>query len=413
MGWFGWISILTLLAAEPQDATGAVTPNAFEGSDVERINRAIEAAAAEGGKVVIPRQNIRGEERRELWLLDSAILLHSNVTLELHDCRIKLSDRCRDNFIRSANCGRGIAEIKPLRNIHVRGIGKPVLEGAERPRATGDSAKTLGAQTFGTDAGAAGENQKGDWRNIGILLAFVEDFSIENISIRDSHCWAISLERCAQGSLRNLDFASNEFKVIDGVRRKILNQDGIDLRLGCRDITIENITGHTGDDLIALTAIPSGRAAGELETTMVSGSIDRGQGRDNIHHVAIRNVKGFSRGGHHIVRLLNTSGIRMHDIVLDGLTDTSPAEVRCKAALKIGDKDPRWGGVTPLGDTFRITARNIDSRSQHAILIAGSLCDSTIADVVHRGPAAEPITAESGPQHVRGLKIADVRSEGK
>ena len=92
----------------------AITPNEFEGSDAERINRAIEAAAAAGGRVVIPRVNFRGAEQREVWLLDSAILLRSNVTLVLDNCRLKLSDRCRDNFMRSANCGIGITEIQPL-----------------------------------------------------------------------------------------------------------------------------------------------------------------------------------------------------------------------------------------------------------------------------------------------------------
>jgi len=64
-------------------------------------------------------------------------------------------------------------------------------------------------------------------RNIGILLAFVEDFSIENIRIRDSHGWAISLERCARGRVRDIDFASGGSKTIDGSPRTILNQDGL------------------------------------------------------------------------------------------------------------------------------------------------------------------------------------------
>jgi len=386
-----------------------ITPNEFEGSDTERINRAIEAAGAAGGEVVIPRVNIRGAEQREVWLLDSAILLRSNVTLVLDNCRLKLSDRCRDNFMRSANCGRGITEIQPLRNIHIRGSGHAVLEGADRPRATGDGAKILGTNTYGTDAGVDGESQKGDWRNIGILLAFVEGFSIENIAIHDSHCWAISLERCANGSVRDIEFASGQRRTIDGVRRTILNQDGLDLRMGCHDIAIENVAGSTGDDLVALTAISGKRAAGG-ESTMVSGTIDRGQGLDDIHHVTLKNIQGYSRGGSHIVRLLNTSGIKMHDILIDGVTDTSPTGISCHAAVKIGDKNTRWGGVTPLGDTSRITIRNVTSRAQHAILIAGSLSDSTISDVVHHGSAPEPLTLESGAEHIRNVTTTNLRT---
>lgn len=398
------------IAADAADETSVITPNQFTGSDVERINRAIEAAASAGARVVIPRENLRADGRRDLWLIDSAILLPSNTRLELHDCRIKLSDRCRDNLMRSANCGLGIQEIPPLRNIHIRGVGQAVLEGADRPRATGDGAKTLGTQTYGTDAQVAGESQKGDWRNIGILLAYVNDFSIENLAVRDSHCWAISLERCAQGSLRGIDFASSQIKVIDGARQTILNQDGIDLRMGCHDILVEDITGYSGDDLVALTGIPgASRSNGSLGSTMVSAAVDRGGGQDDIHHVTLRNIRGYCRGGHHIVRFLNTSGIRLHDVTLDGLTDTSPPGARCKAALKIGDNNPRWGGVTPLGDTCRITIRNVASRAQHAILIAGSLADSTIENVQHGGSAAGPVTMESGSQYVRDVRISNAR----
>lgn len=385
-----------------------VTPNAFQGTDVERINQAIEAGAKAGCRVVIPRVNVHDGRRREVWLLDSAILLRSDTMLELDHCHIKLSDRCRDNFLRSANCGSGITKIEPMRNINVRGIGRVVLEGADRPRATGDSGKTLGVRSYGTDAGVAGESQTGDWRNIGILMALVEGFSIENIAILDSHCWAISLERCAHGTLRDLDFASSGFKMIDGTRQTILNQDGIDLRLGCHDILIENITGYTGDDLVALTAIPqTDKPAGSPSSTMVSGCQDRGRGLDDIRHVILRNIRGYCRGGHHIVRLLNTSGVRMHDILLDGLIDTSPEGLRCRAAVKIGDH-AYGGGVAPLGDTSRIIVQNVISQSTHTILIGGSLSDSILANLVRRG-SGEAVTIASGPNNVRDVTITNVR----
>jgi hypothetical protein len=385
-----------------------LTPNGFEGTDVERINQAVRAAAGTGRRVVIPRRNLAAEGERDVWLLDSAILVPSGTVLEFDNCRLKLSDRCRDNMIRSANCGLGVTDIQPLHDVHIRGVGNVVLEGADHPRATGDSAKTLGERTYGTDAGVKGESQTGDWRNIGILLAEVEGFSLRNLAIRDSHCWAISLERCAHGTLRDLDFASSEAKVIDGARQTILNQDGIDLRLGCHDILIENITGHTGDDLIALTAIPrADDVAGGLQSTMVSSCRDRGEGRDDIRHVAIRSVRGYCRGGHHIVRLLNTPGVRLHDVLLDGLVDTSPPEVRCKAAVKIGDT-AYGGGAAPLGDTSRIIVNNVISRAQHTVLIGGSLCDSIISNIVRYDAAGPAVTIGLGPEHVRDVSLANI-----
>lgn len=222
--------------AAPADV---VSPNQFEGTDVERINQAIQAASAKGLRVVVPRHNKGKGAKPDVWMLDSAILVRDNTILEFENCHIKLSDRCRDNMIRSANCGLGITEISPMKNVHIRGVGNALLEGADHPRATGDSAKQLGERTYGSDAGVEGQSQTGDWRNIGILLASVEHFSIENLQIKDSHCWAISLERCAFGGVRDIHFDSGGFKMIDGVKETILNQDGVDLRQGCHDISIE------------------------------------------------------------------------------------------------------------------------------------------------------------------------------
>ncbi|MCP4639570.1 MAG: hypothetical protein GY851_04020 [bacterium] len=401
--------------AHAQDRGGTpvahvVTPNEFQGSDVERINQAIAAAAETGQRVVVPRMNQAADGVREVWLLDSAILAQTGTILELENCHLKLSDRCRDNFIRSANCGLGITEIEPMSDVHIVGIGNALLEGADHPRSTGDGAKTLGERTYGTDAGVEGESQTGDWRNIGILLAFVERFSIENLRIKDSHCWAISLERCAHGRVRDIDFASRGKKLIDGKTETILNQDGLDLRHGCHDIAIENITGFTGDDLVALTGIVGTREAGTTECTMVSATSIRGEGQDDIRNITIRNVRGYCAGGHHLVRFLNARGLKIHDVTLDGLIDTSGTGTRSKAALKIGDSNPKWGGVTPLGDTYHIFISNIMSRCQHTILIGGSLSESVITNVVKYEASGDPITYQSGRENVRNVEISNVRA---
>lgn len=46
----------------------------------------------------------------------------------------------------------------------------------------------------------------------------VEDFSIENIRIVESHGWGISLEECAYGRVKKIDFDACMSKVIDGKR---------------------------------------------------------------------------------------------------------------------------------------------------------------------------------------------------
>ena len=61
--------------------------------------------------------------REDYWLLDEAVLLPENTTVILRDVKIKLSDRCRDNFFRTANCGIGIDDVLPIKNVHIRGEG--------------------------------------------------------------------------------------------------------------------------------------------------------------------------------------------------------------------------------------------------------------------------------------------------
>lgn len=389
---------------------GYVSPNEFQGSDIERINQAVAAAAKTGRQALIPKINRKASGDTATWLIDSAILPQAGSVIVLEDCRIKLSDAARDNFIRSANCGEGMHDIEKITGIHIIGIGSPVLEGADHPRSTGDSAKPLSADavscpwpnTYGTDAGKAGERQTGDWRNIGILLAYVDDFSIENIKIVDSHCWAISMERCAYGRLRDIRFDSHGGKHIDGQERRILNQDGIDLRQGCHDITIENISGRTGDDIIALTNIMGKQ---NTPTTMISGRDNRGGGQDDIRNIIIRNVAGATC--HHTVRLLNAGGLKIHDVIIDGVIDTGTAG-QANATVKIGDSNPAWGGRTPPGDTFGIAINNILSRAKKGIFLAGALSNSSISNILGLGSERNTMSIEVAPDQVRDVMTANV-----
>ena len=393
-----------------------VSPNDFLGSDVERINQAIQVGAANGWTVVIPKLNQRADAITETWLIDSAILVPENTNLELNNCHIKLSDQSRDNFIRSANCGLGITDITPIEQIHIYGVGDVLLEGADHPRSTGDSAKTIGVHTYGTDAGVVGESQTGDWRNIGILMAYVENFSIENLKVQDSHCWGISLERCGFGDIQDISFQSNGNMMIDGVKRTTLNQDGLDLRQGCHDINIERISGSTGDDLIALTNIALGGEGdwaeiGGEDTTMVSGLYKREGGVDDIRNISIHDVEGYA-GGDHVVRFLNAGGLKIDNVTLDGVIDTSPPGSPCVATVKIGDSNPAWGGVTPLGDTSRLSISNVLGNSTNTILVAGSLVNSDISNVLRHDDSGDVITYASGTNNVQDVRFTNMIRAG-
>ena len=91
----------------------------FQGkTDSEILENALKEKTADG-IVVIPPRKPDEQSDRTYWLIDRAILLPENTTVILQNCKIKLSDQCRDNFFRSANCGMGIEFPEKISNIHI------------------------------------------------------------------------------------------------------------------------------------------------------------------------------------------------------------------------------------------------------------------------------------------------------
>lgn len=269
LNFFVWLS------CSKQDTIG-ITPNQFKGNDTERIQAAVNEAVRTTGKVVIPANNNNGTQ---IWLLDSAILLPSNITVILENCVIQLSDSCRDNMFRSDNVGVGISNPSWAKNIQIIGMGDVLLKGADNPRATGDGARTLvsenqpGRVSYGSDSGREGVKQKGDWRNIMILMAYVDGFKLKNVNIKNAHAWAVSFERTRNAEISDITFDCPSSQQVKGKEVYIRNRDGINLRHGCKNFRINHISGTTEDDFIALSILgldvqdPEG---GTLNSTMVT-----------------------------------------------------------------------------------------------------------------------------------------------
>ncbi len=366
----------------------AITPNDFVGTDSQRIQAAVNYASNGRGEIYIPK--INANTGNPLWLLDSAILLPSNMTVILDNCTLKLADTTRDNIFRSNNCGFGITAFTASTNIHIIGIGQAILQGADNPRATGGlkplklNPACCSTQSYGTDVGVSGQTQVGDWRGFSILFAYVNNFSIENIKIIDPHCWAITLERCTLGRISKIDFSSNGTKTISGVTVNTTNQDGIDLRLGCQEIVIEDITGRSGDDTVALANIViTGESPGTYGTISVigSGAILSG---DDIYNVTIRNLKCTT-------------------------LDNSDTGTTAASAIIIGDNG--YGGIAPLGNTSRIFISNVLTKAYKPIRIVGSLSESIINNVVRYNSVFSPgnvVIYESGTGNTRNLSVTNV-----
>ena len=402
-----------------------VNVNAFHGgTDNEILETAIAGRDADG-IVYIPARVSELEPERNWWLLDRAILIPENTTVILQNCKIKLSDRCRDNFFRSANCGMGVENPERIHNIHLKGEGLCILEGADHPRGTGDGSKiinhpapylpediakyasyaseqvkTTGKATwqdlhdhsYGTDALVEGESHYGDWRDIGVLFANAEDFSISGLRLVEYHAWGISMEACANGRVQKIDFDACMSKVIDGMRMNIENQDGVNLRNGCHHIVVSDITGRTGDDIVALTAIADDtcRPGGSLCSTHVMHS-DWARRERDIHDVIIRNVIGYSQLCIS-VRLL-ACNTHIYNVVIDGIIDTAPDSVKHHSSVIIGQADSEYGKNLPDG-VRNVTISNVVNHGQRCIVVGGYLKDSVISNVVNCNPDCPVITVD-------------------
>ena len=407
-----------------------VNANDFYGvCDSDILNAAVAARGADGIVIIPPRA---ADPERDWWSLDRAILLPSNTTVVLQNCKLKLSDACRDNFFRTANAGIGIADPEPVENIHILGEGNAVLEGADRPRATGDSGKILTnpcpyevediiamapwvpeehrsadklgfaerhIHTFGTDAGKEGESQYGDWRNVGVLFANCTNFSLSGFSVVCAHGWGISLEACACGRVERIRFDACMSKVIDGLRQNMENQDGVNLRNGCHDIIVSDITGCTGDDVVALTAIADAGSVpgGSLHYHHVMHN-DWNRREADIHDVIVRNILATSHLCH-ILRLLSCE-CRIYNVVADGIVDTAEEPVHHGAVI-LGEADGSYGRNLPDG-LHHVTISNVISNATGCINIYGYLTDSVISNVINKnsGKPVLKVRRENGTRNV-------------
>jgi polygalacturonase len=374
-----------------------ITPNQCKGTDTQRIRSAIERAKTSSGKVVIPPDNANGTN---LWLLDSAILLPGNMTILLDNCTIQLSDHCRDNMFRSENVGKGITDPEKIENISIIGLGEVVLRGAHNPRSTGDGARTLAGDpvaekekgnwrvSYGSDAGKEGRKQTGDWRNIMILMAHVDGFKLKNINIENSHAWAVSFERVRNADISDIRFNNPEEVSVGGRKVMVSNKDGINLRHGCKHFRIDNISGRTGDDFIALSSLdtgPTGHTNGSLNSTMVTSRKWSGP-EDDTEDVVITNISCRTKYRGIAIRASDSASI--HHVFIDGLI-TREWNGYTNAML-IGGIG--YGKPSLSGKIHNIHAMNLTGEGHSLVLIEAPIANCTFTNGIYTGDGQEVIT---------------------
>lgn len=324
-------------------------PQDFEGSDAHRIQLAVDEAERTGkNTVIIPRLTPEG---KTFWEIDKTILLPSNITLILDNCCLKMADGviCRMMMNSLAETPEGKRKENVQKNIHIIGRGNAVLSGGNDNGLNERTSRTNGMPSV--------------WENLTIYFHNVENFSVEGITVKDQRWWAMAFMYARFGRIENINFElSGDLSEMGWWKNTWRNQDGIDLRVGCNNISISNITGRTGDDVIALTAL---NGLAEREGKVEGLSTD-------IHDVSIKNV--FATCVYcAIVRLLNHQRNRIYNIVMDNIHEPGEGGVRAQTAVRMGDygyaAGKEEGVLIRHGELFNISISNMFVRSMVGIQV--------------------------------------------
>lgn len=399
-----------------------VDPNGFVArDDAAMIQAAVDEAERTGcGRVVIPAYNKR--TGKYLWEISRTILLPSHTEICIEGAHLRMADGVMCQMFRNSNamtphcktpegCQEGIV---------IRGVGNALLDGGLHNGLREDTAGKDGMPSV--------------FHNLTIYLHNVKDFRVEGLYIRDQRWWAIACAFCWDGVIENLHFAITDHSYRKGhpdwQQHPWRNQDGVDLRIGCHDIQIRNITGETCDDVVALTALGN-PGSGRFEDTWRCEHLS-----PDIRNVTIRNITAFNNHCA-MVRLLTHFGNRLYNITIDGVVDASPEAhsvlvnegVRTACCVKVGEYGYHKGdlkNLCALGDMKNITISNVFSSAYSAVVLNAAVRDVTVRDVFvgEKGRHALSVARLSGGKHcslsdpdnltvVRNITVDGVHFEGK
>ncbi len=321
--------------------TISVSEQRFWGkTDSETIQNTIDYAEKNGeNSVVIPYKNARTGE--SIYIIDKCIHLPSCMTVELDGCHLRLADDVRENIFRNRNVEDPSTYNLAGEQHDIRLIGR-------------NGAMLDGGKHNGLVEQVCRDNPEKNLSMYVNLLVFfqnVRNFEIRGIHVKDSRWWSYCFIFCRWGTLADLSF---------DMHATVENQDGIDLRVGCEYFTIENITGITGDDTIALTSLPLNKNEQQYKV--------EGKGVDT-HDITIRNVISSSHGCS-LVRFLCEDGAKEYNITVDGLKDTG--EALSSASMLIGSSGTRFvKDHAHVKEDFRnIVIRNITTCAQRGITLS-------------------------------------------
>ncbi|MBR3640973.1 MAG: S-layer homology domain-containing protein [Oscillibacter sp.] len=329
-------------AADPSELTVKAVPVYKKNYDSIVLQTLLDEAAKAGKKeVMIPAVNPR--DGSNVWVIGETVRIPSDMTVYVDNCTLRFENFCLCHMLENKNAGSQYASMED-HDIHVVGLGNALLSGGVYNGISSSLISGTGVST---------------WSNMLFLLQNVNRFSISNLRIEESRFWSIVLYYCSNGSVQHMDYCnSRSIQAFNGV--ELREQDGIDIRNGCENILINDVTGRTGDDSVAINCI---RPA-SYEVHDKSG---------NVKNIVITNVFTKLVRMCMNVRITATNGWKVNDVLVDNVRDMT-ADFGGRygtAVVMIGDASPGYATSAPMGtgDINGVYLRNITGCTPYPIAV--------------------------------------------
>ncbi len=341
----------------------------------EAIEAALEQAKRSSSPAVVV---LDGQD----WWVDRAVLLPSNIELVIDGCCLKLVDGVCDNIIRVAgikpdpeNPYDKCLAVEPTENFKITGRNGAVLEGCDNPYVAANPKTGVVEPWLGDFFG---------WRTVGILLSSAQKYEISGFTIRKTHCWAISQDRCQYGYLHDIEFDTY-----------VKNGDGINFRYGCSYCIVENIFGTTSDDTVACTALTQYMRPNSpyVYSMQPMGSVSEGDANVDIHDIVIRNIR--TGGNHHGVICLATTP-SVYNIRIDQVHEENESTREAVVKIYTG-----YGTGYEKGNLRNIVVTNVTSRgAKYAVMIKAAVKDVEVSGIRQLKEGAPPCSVEGESENL-------------
>lgn len=302
--------------------------------------------------------------------ISEVIKIPSHTTLILSDCRLRLADGVFSQvFINENACNDGMDDC----DIHIIGEGIAEIDGGNYNGLSERSQNTNGMPQI--------------WFNNFIILNRVNNFSIEKIRCINMRWYAMLIAASSDGTIRDIDFDgdcrridSETGKEVRGLIREkypetvVKNGDGIDICSGCHDILIENITGFTEDDTVALGSL--------LRPEPTPCMAYFGVKDFDVYNIVVRNIRASCFCSP--VRIINQGGPKIYNVLIDGVFDSSLNDDRLNhgdCGVMIGDTEPYGDRQPSVDETYNIAVKNVYSRADTALRVCGGIRNFTYENI--------------------------------